>query len=727
MTPAEEELFNAIGKKGRVEFAGAGREIGARFLAEQLMCEEDRRPRKLTLREVAVVGLLDLEAGEVKFPVEFERCTFDHAPNFEQATMAGLYLTDCSLPGFCASQLRLQDGLALHGCTVDGCVQLTGANVAGQLDMDDCVIDGPFDGALKADGLRVEQDFFCSGKFRVTGLTHMIGAHIGGQFICEGATFRNPGQELALELSGLVVEEHVFWRAGMSVEGEVNLSGADIAGRLVCRNARFSSPGTTAIRAAGLKVGQDVQFAEKCTVDGELDLVGCRVGGWMRFTGGEFVNPRGKAINLARASTGLNLVLRRGTVVRGQLCLAGAQIGGTLGAQGGEFLNGSGTAIEATGMKVHGDLRLAVRDRVRFHAHGQVVLSDAYVGGNLDCTGGLFENEDGDALVARGIRVGMDATLCAAFTARGRVDFAGARIDGKLDFTGARLKHEGDAVRCDSVRVGHAVTFEGAFVTGCVRMCDARIGSEISFVGSILKGGATALKLKGTQVRGALRLRFAEQPVGMMDLRRVKVGSLADQEGDWSDKTRLDEFVYGALLDESMPLPKRLDWLRVGHAYVPQVYLQLSAVYAKAGLHGAATDVLMAKEDAKRRKLGGFFGRLHRTVWWVLNPTVGYGYRPLRILWCLGVLAAFGGLIFHLLRQDPRNFAPTRIGLDVSWFDPWLYTIDLLLPIMSLNHSQLWVPLHGARWASLAFTVLGWVLAVCLVTGIGRLFKRDER
>ncbi|RDI18355.1 hypothetical protein [Lentzea flaviverrucosa] len=726
MTPAETELFNAIEQLGRVEFDGAGREIGAAFLSGELLRGVGRRPRKLTVLDVTVVGELDLEAGEVGFPVEFERCTFDSAPNFEQANVAGLYFADCELPGLRASQVRLQDGLALRGCTINGCVQLTGAHVSGQLDMDDCVIDGPRDGALKADGLRVEHDVYWSGRFKVTGLTHMTGAHIGGQFICEGATFRNPGEDATLELSGIVVGEHVFWRKGMSVKGRVNLSGADIAGRLVCSDARFSSSGSAAIVATGLKVGQDLQFSEKCRVKGELALVGCRVGGWMRFTGGEFINPRGVALNLARASTELNLVLRKGTVVLGQLCLAGARVGGTLGAQGGEFLNGSGTAIAAPGLEVHGDLILGVRGDVRFHSQGEVVLSDAQIGGNFDCAGGLFENEDGDALVARGIRVGMDADLTGQFTARGRVDFAGARIDGKLDFTSARLKSEGDAVRCDSVRVGHAAVFDGVFATGCVRMCDARIGSEISFVGAVLKG-VPAVKLKGTQVRGALRLRFAERPAGWMDLRRVRAGSLADSEGDWPDGSRLDEFVYGALLDGSMSLPQRLHWLRDGHAYVPQVYLQLSSVYAKSGLHDAATDVLMAKEDAKRRRLEGFTGRLHRMVWWLLSPTVGYGYRPLRILWCLGVLTVAGGLIFHWLRQDKRNFAIARPQLDVAWFDPWLYAIDLLLPIMSLEHSQLWVPLHGARWASLAFTVLGWVLAVCLVTGIGRLFKRDER
>ncbi|MGI5506143.1 hypothetical protein [Lentzea sp. CA-135723] len=725
MTPAETELFDALERLGRVEFAGAGREIGAGFLGEQLLRGIGSRPRKLTLHDVVVVGELDLEAGEVGFPVEFERCTFDEPPNVEQAAVAGLYFTCCRLPGLRASQVRLQDGLALRGCTIDGCVQLTGAHVSGQLDMDDCVINGPREGALKADGLRVELDVYCSGRFAVTGLTHMIGAHFGGQFVCEGATFRNPGAEKVLELSGLVVGEHVFWRSGFTAEGDVLLSGASIAGRLICEGARFINPGRKALHAAGMTVRQEAELSSGCVFDGELNLVGSHIGGWLKLTGGEFSNPGGVAIDLTRVVTSLNLVLREGTTVRGELRLAGARVDGLLGAQGARLENTNGIALNASGLKVNSDLVLGVRGAVRFHAQGEVVLADAQVGGNFDCSGGLFENEDGDALVARGIRVGMDAVLGEQFTARGRVDFAGARIDGKLDFTGARLKNTGDAVRCDSVRVGHAVVFTDALATGCVRMCDARIGSEISFVGAVLNG-VPAVKLKGTQVRGVLRLKFAEKPAGWLDLRRVRAGSLADSEGDWANGSRLDEFVYGALLDGSTPLHRRLRWLR-DQVYVPQVYLQLSSVYAKAGLHAAATDVLMAKEDAKRRKLEGVTGRLRRMVWWLLNPTVGYGYRPLRILWCLGVLTVAGGLIFHLLRQDERNFAIARPHLNVQWFDPWLYTIDLLLPIMSLEHSQLWVPLHGARWASLAFTVLGWVLAVCLVTGIGRLFKRDER
>lgn len=718
MTPAETELFNAIEQLGRVEFDGAGREIGAAFLTRQLLRGNGTRPRKLTLVGVTVVGELDLEAGEAGFPVKFERCGFSHVPNFEQATLAGMYFLTCRLPGLRASQARFLDGLALRECTVNGYVQLTGAHVSGQLDMHGCVIDGPVDGALKADGLRVEEDVYCSGGFQVTGLTRMIGAHIGGQFICDGATFRNPGADKALELGGLTVDEHVFWGEGFSVEGDVNLSGADIAGRLICERARFSSPGRTALRAVGMTVRQEAEFSAGCTVDGEMNLVGSRFGGWLKLTGGEFSNPGGVAVNLTRSVTSLNLVLREETVVRGELRLTGARIDGLLGAQGARLENKGGIALDASGLQVAGNLSLSVREGMRFRARGQVVLNDAHVGGELDCTGGRFSSDRGEALIARGIDVVRDVKLCKGFVAHGKVDLAGASIEGKLDFTGAELVHHGDAVRCDRVKVGHSVIFEKVTATGCVRMCDARVGSELTFKKASLRG-RKALKLKGTQVRGALRLKFAGLPAGPVDLRWVQAGSFGDCDTDWPDGSTLDGFVYDALRDKSMDLGKRLEWLGARHKYVPQVYLQLAATYARAGHHDQATTVLVAKEEAKRLASG----RLYRTCLWILKPTVGYGYRPFRVLGWLGGLLVVGGMLFSLVGW----FKPSRMGIEEGWHHPWLYTFDLLLPVVSLHHSDLWVPLGAARWLSLGFTVVGWILAICLVTGVGRIFKRDER
>lgn len=731
MTPAERDFVSKIEAGERVSFVGGGREIRGWVLARELLRARGSRPRKLCLADVRVVGEIDLEAGEVGFPVRFDRCSFDEPPILEQAGITGLYLVECTLPGLRAAQVQVTSSLSLRHCAVRGRIDLMGAHVTGQLVLRGCHVDGRGGDAIKADGLRVEQDIICSDGFNADGLTRMIGAVIGGQFICDGAIFRNPGEKSTLELNGLIVKEHVFWREGFTVHGRVSLRGAQIEGTLDCHRAHFVNPGQLALEAVGMNVHQVVKFSEGCKVDGEINLTGCRIGGWVDFTGGEFLNDGRKAVDLARASIAQNLIFQSGAVVKGKVLLAGADIGGSLWAQGGRFENETDTAIDATGMHVHRDVLLSektsgsVADTDGFLARGRVVLSDVRVGGNLDCTGGRFANPRREAVIARGIAVTRDVLMRNGFVAEGRVDLADATVGGSLDLTAARLGERAEALRCDRVTVGQSVSFAKVRAEGSVHMCNARVGADVSFTGAALMSSKTALELKGSVIGSALRLRLAERPTGSLNFCRLRVATLHDRQNDWPDHAKLNNFVYGALRERSTDVSKRIAWLQRHHDYVPQVYRQLASAYSAAGQHHEATKVLMAGEDKRRRERKGIPGRVHRTLWWILKPTVGYGYRPFWVLGWLAGLVVVGGVVFHLLGTD--NFSPTRAEVPVARFDPWLYTIDLLLPVVSLKHSDLWVPLGLAKWCSLFFTLVGWMLAVCLVTGVGRLFKRDDR
>ncbi|WP_157984653.1 hypothetical protein [Lentzea terrae] len=731
MTAAERELAGKIEHGGRVTFIGAGREIRGCVLSRVLLAAKENRPRKLCISDVRVTGEIDLEAGDVEFLVRFDRCSFDQPPVLEQAKIAGLYLVECTLPGLRAAQVQVSSSLSLRHCTVSGRIDLMGAHVTGQLVLRGSHVDGRGGEAVKADGLHVDQDLICSDGFSTDGLTRMIGAVIGGQFICDGATFRNPGEKTTLELNGLIVKEHVFWREGFTVHGRVSLRGAQIEGTLDCHRAHFVNPGELALEAVGMHVHQVVKFSSGCKVDGEINLTGCRVGGWVDFTGGEFVNEGRKAVDLARASIAQNLIFQAGAVVKGKVLLAGADVGGSLWAQGGRFENETDTAIDATGMHVHRDVLLSektlgsVADTDGFLARGRVVLSDVRVGGNLDCTGGRFTNPQRDAMIARGLTVTRDALLRNGFVAEGRVDLGDAKVGGSLDFTGARLGERGEALRCDRVTVDQSVSFVKVRAEGSVHMCNAKIGADVSFAGAALMSSKTALELKGSVVGSTLRLKFAERPAGALNFCRLRVATVVDKQSDWPDDAKLSNFVYGALREGSTHVSKRIAWLQRHHEYVPQVYRQLASAYRAAGLHHEAAKVLIAGEDKRRRERTGLPGRVHRTLWWILKPTVGYGYRPFWVLGWLAGLVVVGGVVFHVLGTG--SFISTRNEVPVARFDPWLYTIDLLLPVVSLKHSDLWVPLGLAKWWSLFFTLVGWVLAICLVTGVGRLFKQDDR
>jgi hypothetical protein len=268
---------------------------------------------------------------------------------------------------------------------------------------------------------------------------------------------------------------------------------------------------------------------------------------------------------------------------------------------------------------------------------------------------------------------------------------------------------------------GHGFRAEGS-----VHLRDARFGADLTFEKAELAGcgNAPALTLSGTQVGGKLVLGFVAEPKGLIDLSRAAVGLLDDQNSRWPDEVLLDDFVYRTLwLGESgaPKLAERLAWLRRHPGYVPQIYRQLALVYRAAGMDGEATKVSIAGEDARLKS----FRRprpIRRALGVLFKITVGYGYRPLRVLpWLFG-LEVIGSLWLWLL-SSLGDFVPRWRVENYEQFNPWLYMFDLLVPVASLNQRDPSIALGAADWSAATFTVLGWALALCLVTGVGRMFK----
>jgi hypothetical protein len=125
-----------------------------------------------------------------------------------------------------------------------------------------------------------------------------------------------------------------------------------------------------------------------------------------------------------------NVLLRNGFAAEGEVRLYATRIGGDLDCTGGEFQNpaaadiaGSGMALSFHGAKVDGDVLLSDG----FAAEGQVRLHNARIGGNLDCTGGKFQNP-AEANVAN---------------SGGALIADGAKVDGMVSFAGGLLLKDG--------------------------------------------------------------------------------------------------------------------------------------------------------------------------------------------------------------------------------------------------------------------------------------------
>ena len=120
----EVELLSAFREGVAIEGSptSAKRVVSAAVLRR--CCHELRDqidPRGLQLKNVAIVGRLDLAGLTVPFPLRFDGCEFDYAPVVEGAELFELSLTSClRLPGLLGNGVRLRRDLDLSRSRVAG-------------------------------------------------------------------------------------------------------------------------------------------------------------------------------------------------------------------------------------------------------------------------------------------------------------------------------------------------------------------------------------------------------------------------------------------------------------------------------------------------------------------------------------------------------------------------------------------------------------------------------
>jgi len=204
---------------------------------------------------------------------------------------------------------------------------------------------------------------------------------------------------------------------------------------------------------------------------------------------------------------------------------------------------------------------------------------------------------------------------------------------------------------------------------------------------------------------------------GILDLTAAMTSSYHDDLASWPQRLRLDGFVYDAI--DGASAKERLEWLRRNEqGYVPQIYEQLAAVYRRSGNDEDARRILIAKQHRRSAE-----GNLGSKVWGsLLDWTVGYSYRTwLALVWLVGLLV-LGTVLFGYVYPGDLTAANKATAPP---FQPFLYTLDLLLPVASLHQRDGWVAHGAAQWWSVFFIIMGWTLATAVVLSLTGLLKRD--
>jgi hypothetical protein len=322
-------------------------------------------------------------------------------------------------------------------------------------------------------------------------------------------------------------------------------------------------------------------------------------------------------------------------------------------------------SFEGARMRTEGILdfhRSVIEERVR--------LERAHVVGPLRLRGTTVGDGSGEVLAATGLIVEGDMECDQGFTARGRITLHGARIAGQLTFHGADLEAAKIAVHMTRLQADE------------LDLCTSR------------------------PVIGAIRLAQA------------RVGVLIDDAATWPRELWLNGFIYDVIRPSTgrVPVDERIDWVSRGpFGYQPQPYEQLADFYRRAGHDDDVRRVLLAKQRHRQTTLsapGRAAGRL-------LDITVGYGYRPwLAAIW-LTLLLATGTIVFAL---DRPHAIP---GGAIPPFNPFTYTLDLLVPIGAFGLRNAYASTGAAQWLADLLIVAGWLLATAVIAGITRTLHRD--
>ena len=300
----------------------------------------------------------------------------------------------------------------------------------------------------------------------------------------------------------------------------------------------------------------------------------------------------------------------------------------------------------------------------------------------------------------------------------GRLRLDRAQVTGEVTLRGARVGDgTGEAITATGL-VADGMDCDGGFTAhGQITLIGARIAGRLTFQNAVLESAKTAVQLTRLQA-SELCLRTAQPITGAIRLAQAHVSVLDDDPAVWPPELWLNGFTYDTIrhVTGRVPATERLDWVSRGpFGYQPLPYEQLADYYRRAGHDDDVRRVLLAKQRHRRSTLstpGRLAGR-------VLDVTVGYGYRPwLAAIW-LALLLTIGTTVYALHHPHPLPGGP------VPPFNPFIYTLDLLIPIGAFGLRGAYASTGAAQWFADTLIAAGWILATAVIAGVTRAIRRD--
>lgn len=362
---------------------------------------------------------------------------------------------------------------------------------------------------------------------------------------------------------------------------------------------------------------------------------------------------------------------------------------------------------------------------------------------NLFLNGSLLPHGlNADGLEAKG------SVFLQAVEAFGEVRLLGAKLGGNLTCVGAKFNAAKDK---DGRQTGYAFAADRLEARGDFSLIRVEADGGVNLNGAKVGGYLSCVHSKITVIEGGGHFGIAFFANELRVEGRVDFDSM-----DVIGKTRMIGALAGGVpIDYS----SQLKWLAECHrleGFRPQPYEQLANSLRKSGHRENARDVMIEKERLQRA--AGNPPWWQEGGDWIMRVSAGYGYHPmLSVRWLAGLMLVgmlvFGGAdllgavkpnsarVWHLPEWekcvDNQNspkwcYLASEKGQSYPAFNPFIYSVDTLLPIVDLEMQGAWIPDARASWWGIGARVylwlhiaLGWFFSLLAVAGFSGLIKPE--
>jgi hypothetical protein len=511
------------------------------------------------------------------------------------------------------------------------------------------------------------------------------------------------------------------------------MGSAQIAGRMEIRNAIIeahdeqqresiyarSATGGIAIDAAQLSVAADVAFVGRCEVTGSIDMTMGNMSSVSIGSGCVLHSPGRTALDLTNSEIRAHMRLEHGASVEGTIRMEGAAIHGMLALNGRMSKPEHRSLVGGSAMTVDGSVYLdgLQTDGGRINFRGATLAGVVADGAQL--------NNPGDYSISlKEATVKGSVQLTYGFTSTGLVVLSRSIIEGILQFNGGTFTCPEPVPRRN--QYGHAIEAISATAHGGIDLGWTKVWPTVDFTD-------------------------------------VTTTFLADDPATWPPHFTISGLSYerfgrpeGGRLRGIWDEQERVAWLARQTDFDSSPYEQAARVFRQHGHVSEAEEILMAQRQ-RAGQVDHPNALSPRRLLDIVYALIGYGYRPTRVLWALAilVLAVFitmelpgtqatlratngNGTVYGIngqvvtpgnLASSPNEHADVCGDGEVRCFSPVLYTIDTVVPLISLDQRATWYPdphVPGGElvllWLNIA-TLLGWLLSSIFVLSLARLSR----